>query len=178
MLNSKTTISKPSIGKTMRMKKSHGFTLLEVMIASFVLSVGMLGSTAMMLRGLQQADNTNYEAVAAQTAMNMAERMRGNIQAQGKEGSGYDNLVADKNTTVSCAASCTSAEAALYHAYIWGLELDDLMPNANATGSVVALNPGVDDSVYKITVEWDSDKRVDTTSRTNTRNTYVMIFQP
>jgi len=178
MLNSKTTTLKPSIGKTMRMKKSRGFTLLEVMIASFVLSVGMLGSTAMMLRGLQQADNTNYEGVAAQTAMNMAERMRGNIQGQGKDGSVYDNLVADRNATANCAVLCNSAEVALYHAYIWGLELDDLMPNANATGAVVALNPGVDDSVYQITVEWDSDKRVDTTSRTNTRNTYVMIFQP
>ena len=160
------------------MKQQQGFTLLEVMIAAFVLAVGMLGSTAMMLRGIQQADYTNYEGIAVQAAANMAERMRSNITGQGSSGNDYNNLVADKSSPVDCATLCTSADVALYHAYIWGLELDDLMPNAAATGLVTALNPGIDDSVYQITVSWNTDKRVDTTTRTNITKSYVMIFQP
>ncbi len=162
------------------MKKQQGFTLLEVMIASFVLAVGMLGSTAMMMRGLQQADNTNLEGVAVQAAMNMAERMRGNVAGQGSSGAVYDNLQADDSIPVSCIATegCSSADVASYHAYIWGKELADLLPNANAKGEVISLTPGTDDAVYQITVEWSSDKRVDTTTRSNVVNTYVMIFQP
>lgn len=159
------------------MRGQQGFTLMEVMIASFVLAVGMLGSTAMMLRGSQQADNTNYEAVAVELAQNMAERMRANIT--GVEAGDYDNLVADSGTSQDCtAALCTPAEVATYDAYIWGRELVDLLPNANPTATVTAVTPGVKDSVYRITINWDREKRVSTDQRTMTTNTYVMIFQP
>ena len=157
--------------------KQQGFTLLEVMIAAFVLAVGMLGSSAMMLRGLQEADVTNNEGIVAQLAMNMAERMRGNIT--GVAANNYDDLPADSSAPVDCSTtSCNPAGVALYHAYIWGIELEDLLPNANPTARVVADTPGVADSVYRITINWDDDQRVDTETRTTTNKSYVMIFQP
>lgn len=159
-----------------QMRKQQGFTLLEVMIAAFVLAVGMLGSSAMMLRGLQEADVTNNEGLVAQSAMNMAERMRGNVT--GVEANSYDNLIADAATPVDCSVVCTSAQVALYHAYMWGVELEDLLPNSNPSANVAADNPGVVDSVYRITINWDDDQRVDTDTRNSITKSYVMIFQP
>jgi len=156
--------------------KQQGFTLLEVMIAAFVLAVGMLGSSAMMLRGLQEADVTNNEGLVAQSAMNMAERMRGNVA--GVVANNYDNLAADSATPIDCSVVCTAGQVALYHAYMWGIELEDLLPNSNPTATVVSDNPGVADSVYRITINWDDDQRVDTDTRNSITKSYVMIFQP
>lgn len=183
MLVSKQKINAPCAQKRNRksmnrLRQQQGFTLMEVMLAAFVLAVGMLGSTAMMLRGTQQADSTNHESMAAQSAINMAERMRSNIRGQGKAGTLYDNLAANKNNVVDCKSTCTLEDVALYHAYIWGLELDESFPNANPAGLVEALNPTKDDAVFKITVNWDGFKRTSTTTANNVTNSYVMIFQP
>ena len=176
MLVLKQTINSKSVT---RMKRQQGFTLMEVMLAAFVLSVGMLGSTAMVLRGMEQADQTNAEGLAAQSAINMAERLRSNIRAQGKSGSFYDNLVADPNSTVTeCLNTCSPADVALYHAYIWGIELEESLSKLNPKGYVEALSPNTNDAVFKITVEWDGFTRTSTTSANLTTNSYVMIFQP
>ena len=159
------------------MQKQQGFTLLEVMIAAFVLSVGMLGSTSMLLRSLQQANETNKAAIVVQSAQNMAERMRGNIEALENLGS-YNNLVADSTTPVDCSAYCTPANVALYHAYIWGMELENLLPNANPTATVTSLTPGSEDSVYNITINWDAAVDQGDGVGVVATETYVMIFQP
>ncbi|MCW8933160.1 MAG: type IV pilus modification protein PilV [Gammaproteobacteria bacterium] len=159
--------------------KQQGFTLMEVMIAAFVLSVGMLGSTAMMLRGMQEADRTNYEAVAAQTAMNMAERMRGNIT--GVLAGDYDGGTST-TAAVDCSSTlCNSAGVADYHLYIWGTELTDLLPSNSApTGSVDVLVAGTDttDPTYTLTVNWTSNQRTGTDTGSVQTQTYEMIFQP
>ncbi len=168
---------KPKYGVGMR-HKQQGFTLMEVMIAAFVLAVGMLGSTAMMLRGVELTREIKFESVAAQVAMNMAERMRSNIQEV--ENGGYDNLAADGLSPVNCTTFCTPANVALYHAYVWGKELNDLFPSRNATAIVSALTPAVKDSVFTITVNWDTLQGTANTSDVATINTtsYTMIFQP
>jgi len=152
---------------------------MEVMIAAFVLSVGMLGSTAMMLRGMQQADTTNYEAVAAQAAMNMAERMRGNIT--GVTAGDYDNETSTTGVVDCSSAACTAAGVADYHLSIWGAELNDLLPgDSSPTGSisVLALATATTDPTYTISVSWDSNQRTGTDQASFVTNTYEMIFQP
>jgi len=160
------------------MRKQQGFTLMEVMIAAFVLAVGMLGSTAMMLRGVEVTREVKFESIAAQVAMNMAERMRSNIQEV--VNGGYDTLAANGASPVNCSTLCTPADVALYHAYIWGQEIDSLFPSRNANASVTALDPGVADSVYIITVNWDAlQGKANKTSEANVgTSTYTMIFQP
>jgi len=152
---------------------------MEVMIAAFVLSVGMLGSTAMMLRGMQGADTTNYESRAVQIAMNMAERMRGNIT--GVTAGDYDAKTST-TTVVDCSsAACTAAGVADYHLYIWGTELNDLLPgDSSPTGSinVLALGTATTDPTYTISVSWDSNVRTGTDQASFVTNTYEMIFQP
>ncbi len=160
------------------LRKQCGFTLMEVMIASFVLAVGMLGSTAMMMRGAGVSKEIKYDSIAAQVATNMAERMRGNIEVV--ELGGYDNLIADSMLSTNCSTLCTPADVATYHALVWGQELTDLFPNRNATGTVTAVNPGVADSVFTITVNWGALQRVagDTDAVVTGTSSYTMIFQP
>jgi len=163
--------------------RQSGFTLMEVMIASFVLAVGMLGSTAMMLRGQQEAEDTNYEAIAVQLAANMAERMRSNLTAVEKLRS-YDALSTLSAARVDCSSSCTAAEIADYHNYIWSQEMKVLLPNTNPSGTVTAQNANVENSVYEIVVKWDRINRQDTeTVKLNVdadgvHDNYHVLFQP
>jgi len=170
------------------LKKQAGFTLMEVMIASFILAVGMLGSTGMMLRGHQEAKDTNYEAVAVQLAQNMAERMRSNIRGVETNGGAYNAIVTTGATLVSCTTKCDPANLAAYHTYIWSQEVATLLPaSTNPVGRVTLISPlpVTNSSVFSITIEWDRSIRRNTidADRSNTyadsaSGKYEMIFQP
>jgi len=163
--------------------RQSGFTLMEVMIASFVLAVGMLGSTAMMLRGQQEAEDTNYEAIAIQLAANMAERMRSNLTAVEQLRS-YDALTTLSAARVDCSGVCLPAEIAEYHNYVWSQEMKVLLPNTNPSGTVTALDANTKNSVYEIAVKWDRINRQDSeTVKLNVNadgvhDDYHVVFQP
>ncbi len=152
-------------------KKNRGFTLLEVMIALFVLSVGMLGSSAMMLRGQTEAVKTNYDAIAAQMAQSVAEMMRANIT--GVEGGSYDSLTSHAPNPGCITTGCDANNMALYDSYIWGWMLDEYLPDGAGTISGAGA-----DSVFTITVSWTETQRTSTDTGTAVTKNHVMIFQP
>ena len=58
--------------------KQHGFTLLEVMIALLVLSIGLLGLAALQTTGLRSNQMATMRTLATQIAYDMTDRMRAN----------------------------------------------------------------------------------------------------
>ena len=62
--------------------KSHpaelGFSLIEVLVAIVILSLGMLGAVGMQTTALQSNKEARNQAAAATFARDLAERMRGN----------------------------------------------------------------------------------------------------
>ena len=144
------------------------------MIAVFVLSVGMLGSTAMMLQGRAAAVNTNYDSKAMQMAQSIAEQMRANIE--GVEAGNYNNLDTTSATAQGCISTgCTSSEMALYDEYIWDWMLKEYLPNSTGTGTVTGAGA---DSVFTVTIEWKETKKTSATTGTLAVKSYVMVFQP
>jgi type IV pilus assembly protein PilV len=113
----------------MKLNKNRGFSLLEVMIALFVLSVGMLGSTAMMLRGQTEATKTNYSSTATQLASTMAEMMRSNIT--GVNAGAYNSLDSSVADPACISSGCSAAEIAAYDGYIWGWMLNEYLPDGS-----------------------------------------------
>jgi type IV pilus assembly protein PilV len=55
-----------------------GFTLVEVLIALIVLSIGMLGMAALLLKSLQSGRSSLYRTQAITLAAGLADRMRAN----------------------------------------------------------------------------------------------------
>jgi type IV pilus assembly protein PilV len=115
------------------MRTAAGFTLVEVLIATLVLALGLLGGVAMQLHAMR----TRYESAqlsrAVQLAADMAERIRANAaQTSAYAGFDYDSTTEAKLARAPAAAvgpaalagacvgvSCTPAELA-------GAELSDL----------------------------------------------------
>jgi type IV pilus assembly protein PilV len=58
-----------------------GFTLLEVLVALFVLSIGVLGLATLQTLALRLNTDTYYKSQATVLAYDLGERMRGNRQA-------------------------------------------------------------------------------------------------
>lgn len=55
-----------------------GFSLIEVLVALFVLSLGVLGAVGMQAAALKSNKEVRYQAVASTFARELAENMRGN----------------------------------------------------------------------------------------------------
>ena len=157
--------------------KSRGFTLIEVMIALFVLSVGMLGSTAMMLRGQREAVKVNHDGTAMQLASNMAERIRSNVS--GVSQNAYDALVAGQPNPGCISTGCSALNRATYDSYLWGQELGEL-PNGTGSVDLVSIpNPSrTNDRLFQITVSWTEVQRTGTNTGAEVTKNYVMMFQP
>src|SRR3989338_4579652 len=55
-----------------------GFSILEVLIAIIILSIGMLGAVGMQAAAMQANKETRNQAAAATLGRELAEKMRGN----------------------------------------------------------------------------------------------------
>jgi len=158
--------------KTFNRKRNGGFTLMEVLLAMFVLSVGMLGSTGMMLQGRAESVKVNYESKAMQLALGMAEQMRANIT--GVTSNAYDAVDTASAADPGCVAvSCSVAAMAQYDAYIWGETLKSNLPKG--VGTVAGAGA---DSLFTITVNWTETQKTTAVTGVEVVNSYVMIFQP
>lgn len=59
-------------------EKQAGFSILEVLVAIVILSIGMLGAVGMQTTALQSSKEARNQAVATNFARELAELMRGN----------------------------------------------------------------------------------------------------
>ena len=55
-----------------------GFSLIEVLVAIIILTVGMLGAVGMQATALQSNKETRYQSIAGTLGRELAEKMRGN----------------------------------------------------------------------------------------------------
>jgi type IV pilus assembly protein PilV len=129
-------------------RRTSGFTLIEVLVALVVLSVGMLGIAALYLEGLRAGRTALYRTTAVNLAADMADRIRANRGG----GLAYDGTGpgADEGC-VNGAVDCTSAEMAADDWFGWNNQLQDLLP-AGSEGEIDVV--GGPPAAFSITVRW------------------------
>jgi len=64
-------------------KRSHGFTLIEILIAVVILSIGLLGMAGIQIKGLRGTSSSSQRSQAALLANDIAERIHANINGIG-----------------------------------------------------------------------------------------------
>jgi type IV pilus assembly protein PilV len=139
---------------------SHGgFTLLEVLVALLVLSIGLLGIGKLMMLSARANDSAYMRSQATALAYTILDAMRANHQAAIAQG--YDTAMGVFPGPVACtvAAPCNSAQQAQNDLNLWGASLAAQLPLGQ--GSVATLTaPGVtgaNNVTATVTVQW-SDK--------------------
>jgi len=130
--------------------KDSGFTLLEVLIALLVLSIGLLGLAALQTTGLRSNQMASMRTQATQITYDITDRMRAN-----PVGTTVGDYVVDTTThptaAKDCAAvSCIPAELASYDLDDWK---DSLLLLPGGTGEIV--QTVADPLTHTITVRWN-----------------------
>jgi type IV pilus assembly protein PilV len=140
-----------------------GFTLIEVLVALFVLSVGLLGAAAMQSRAHAVRAEARLHATASQLAASLAESMRANRVAMAAPDASNPYLNLDYDTASGAPAqpprfcygqsSCTPQELARFDTYDTMRALHERFPHARL---VVCRDASPWDAASS-TLLWDCD---------------------
>ncbi len=179
-----------------------GMTLLEVLIALMVLSVGILGIASLQMVSLQSTTNSNFNTHAMMLTDDLIERIRGNREAildnQGQPdldnygkaiGDGFPDvadLVADCYTNTGCS----DVEMASNDLIQWSESLKRVLPISDdqlTTSAVICLDASPDTaacdglgSAVKIAFSWSESTLLDrqNANPAATVQTYMTSFEP
>lgn len=142
-------------------RKDTGFTLLEVLIALLVLSIGLLGLAALQTSGLRSNQMASMRTQATQLAYDITDRMRANTVGTG-DGDYVVNNATHPTATKNCtSASCSPTELATFDLDEWK---DSLALLPGGVGEIVqtAATP----LTHTITVRWNEARDPSVTGTT------------
>lgn len=141
-------------------RKQTGFTLLEVLVAVVILSLGLLGLAGLQAASLRNNQTAYYRGIATQQAYDMADRLRANLA--GVRAGNYNNLTPSIPANPGCfLAGCSAANMAITDHFQWNTLNAALLPGG--VGTVVcedgAAGAGclaaTGNWVFNITVSWN-----------------------
>ena len=139
-------------------KNQSGFTLLEVMVAIVVLSLGLLGLAGLQAATLRNNQIAYYRAIAVQQTFDMADRIRAN--QRGAMDGEYDALDASIPADPGCVAStCTPENMAVADHSQWNNNNARMLPGGSGT---VASAAG---GSFVITMSWNENTETGSTGQ-------------
>lgn len=133
----------------LRQRRQSGFSLVEVLIALVVMSVGMLGIAGLYVQSLQAGRTSMFRHHAVTLAGDVADRIRANPRGVAT----YEDAVGADNNCITGAINCTSIQMAENDVWLWQAQADDTLPNGDVA-VVFAAAAGVTPPTYQITVSW------------------------
>lgn len=136
-----------------------GFTLLEVLVALVVLSIGLLGIAGLHIDGVRTGQSALQRTYAVNLASDMADRIRANPGGNYDVGAGAagpaPNPVCADSVDGEAPGDCTPDQMAAYDVWEWRTALDASsatgLPSGNGT---IALDTGTSPASIVITVAW------------------------
>ena len=129
-------------------KTISGFTLVEVLIALVILSVGMLGIAGLYVHSMKAGRTSVFRHHAVTLAGDVADRIRANPGAGAVYG-----LACANNNRVAGGVNCTAAQMAGHDIFLWDQQATDTLPNGTVTVVFAAGVAGLPPT-YQITVAW------------------------
>ncbi len=140
-------------------RREHGLTMIEVLVALLLTSIGVLGFIALQLRALDTVEGAHYRTQATEIAKDMAERATANPQGfdryadsgnwdQGAVGGEVPN---EWNQCVGTTSNCNANEIADWDILQLRWHAAQMMPNGRISADQCTNNPWV----LCITVAWD-----------------------
>lgn len=119
--------------------RHKGFSLIEVLIALFVLGLGVIGAAGLQLAAIRTSQQSSFQTVAVQLANELADRMRANATQMKLADTANPflkikyNAAVDPNPTAPTlcytgAANCTASDLANADIYEWLLRVKNSLP--------------------------------------------------
>ncbi|TAL83872.1 MAG: type IV pilus modification protein PilV [Rhodanobacter sp.] len=140
-------------------KANRGFTLIEVLIAMLVMSLGLLGVAATLITAMHSANSNYLKQQAVQSTYDMADRMRSNFLVASIPNAGNPYVTgpsapgATAPTPDCTATACTGSAMAAYDVWQWKEALKNTLPGGLGSITVVPAATG-NKALVTITVQW------------------------
>lgn len=152
--------------RTAHRSRHRGFSLIEVLTAMVVLSIGMLGIAAMYTTSLKTGRSAQLRTKGVVFAADMADRIRANPggganYASAASDTGSSMGCTDRSTsgTVTAAVACTTDQMAVDDIYRWKQLLTNPQSGLPEAEAVITFNDATTPPTYTITVNWtDQDE--------------------
>lgn len=169
----------------------RGVSLIEVMMAVLIFSIGLIGLASLMVMSTRSNHAAYLRTQVTFLASNMANRMSANPEAVWREN--YDSQtypVAAASAGCGPGAACNSADLAAYDQQMWSSQLRTFLPNSKASIDCSGLvNVGYDPTAQlamrppyggncKMTISWSEQGTGDRDHRNNATQTFAWEFQP
>jgi type IV pilus assembly protein PilV len=137
-----------------RLGAHRGFTLVEVLIALIIMSVGMLGIAGLYVHSMRAGSSSLFRHHAVTLAGDIADRIRANPRA----GAAYA-LGGANNNCVGGGIDCTPREMAANDIFMWNQQAANTLPNGTVN---IVFDNGVVPPTYEINVSWSQPGNVQT----------------
>jgi type IV pilus assembly protein PilV len=170
--------------------RQRGITLIEVLIALLVFSIGLMGTAGLLVMSARSVHAAYLRTQVTFLAQSMADRMSANLVGVWK---GYYNGGYPSSGVHSCAQSCTPQQLAEHDKALWSSQLATFLPSA-AKANIRCSNAGVSyaptpDQVVlrppyggscEMTVTWAERDVIGNVSGTDNQplQTFAWEFQP
>jgi len=133
--------------------KQQGFTLLEVLIALLVLSIGLLGLAALQTTGLRSNEMASMRTTSTMLAYDISDRMRANPQGVAAGDYEIDSGPITVSVIDCTTENCEPDELALYDLDQWK---DAVATLPGGLGDITqTAGPPL---THTITVRWDENR--------------------
>ncbi len=146
-------------------KLDAGFTLIEVLVALVILSIGLLGTAGLQLASLRESKNTLLASQAAALAYSLADMMRANAAAVNTGGYDFNpetDTPPDPASLPDCSSSCSPSDIASFDLNQWYRQVAHSLPSGNARITCEAAESGdacpASGAVRTITVFWNPNR--------------------
>ncbi len=147
------------------MNKNAGFTLIEILIAMLVLSVGLIGMAGLQASGLKNNVGAYKRSQATLLAYDLADRMRANVQGANTYTTVLPSAAAAQASCLTLAG-CTAAQMAQNDLFEWNAAINSILTAATATINVDATG------TYTITLAWDDYDDTDDTNNSTFQTSF------
>ena len=155
-----------SAGKSPALRAQAGFTLIEVMIAVLILSIGLLGLAGLQAAALQTNQSAFTRSQATAFAYDLADRMRANMP--GVIAGNYNPANAELTNSCTTTGGCSSQELAEHDLAEWNALIASYLPMGAGTvcidstpedgASAAAAACDGTGTQYAIKIWWDDNK--------------------
>jgi type IV pilus assembly protein PilV len=128
-------------------QRQRGFSLVEVLIALVIMSVGMLGIAGLYVQSMQAGRTSMFRHHAVTLAGDVADRIRANPTAGAVYmGGGMDG------GCVAQGVDCSEPDMATHDIFLWAQQATDTLPNGQVQ---ITFDGAVTPPTYEIEVSWD-----------------------
>lgn len=131
---------------TGRQRRQRGFSLVEVLVALIVMSVGMLGIASLYVQSMQAGRTSLFRHNAVTLAGDVADRIRANPTA----GAAYTGAGADFNC-IAQGVNCSAPQMAAQDVLVWQAQAANTLPAGVVN---VVFNDAVAPPTYQIGIQW------------------------